>query len=103
MNESLFVTHFAVLAVMVFVWLGLCIWTFRRLEGSHPEKYAELGRPSLFLRNSVENNLLFMRFIWRNEYQALNDLPLTRICIVMKAFFCVYFLIFVSMLSLFFT
>jgi len=103
MNESLYFTLFAVLAVMVFVWFGLCIWTFRRLEKLHPEKYVKMGRPSLFLRNNLENNWLFIRFLCRSDYQALNDLQLTRTCNVMKLFFCIYCLIFVSMFFLFFT
>jgi hypothetical protein len=103
MNESFYFTLFALLAVMVFVWFGLCTWTFRRLEKSHPEKYLEMGRPSLFLRNTLENNWLFMKFMWRSDYQALNDLPLTRTCNVMKVFLCIYCLLFVSMFFLFFT
>jgi len=103
MNESFYFTLFALLAVMVFVWFGLCTWTFRRLEKSHPEKYLEMGRPSLFLRNNLENNWLFMKFMWRSDYQALNDLPLTRTCSVMKVFLCIYCLLFVSMFFLFFT
>ena len=103
MNESLYFTLFAVLAVMVFVWFGLCIWTFRRLEKSHPEKYHEMGRPSLLLRNNLETNWQFLRFIWRRDYQALNDPPLTRRCKVMKVFFCIYCMIFVSIFFLIFT
>jgi hypothetical protein len=103
MIESLYFILFAVLAAMVFVWFGLCIWTFRRLEKSHPEKYLEMGRPSLFLRNNVENNWLFMKFMWRSDYKKLNDPPLTRTCKVMKVCFFIYCMIFVSMFFLFFT
>lgn len=102
MNESLYFTIFTALAAMVFVWFVLCVWVFRRLEKSHAEKYIEMGRPSLFLRNNVENNWLFIKFMWRSEYLALNDVPLARTCKAMKVFVCVYCLLFTFMVFLFF-
>lgn len=43
-----------------------------------------------------------MKFMWRSDYQNLNDPPLTRACKMMKVFFCIYCLIFVSILFVFF-
>lgn len=104
MTESISIALLTVLAVMVLVWFGLCIWTFRRLEKSHPEKYIEIGRPSLVLRNNLENNWLFMKFMWRSDYLVLNDPLLTRICSVMKALLCAYGLLFIAMvLSVFYS
>jgi hypothetical protein len=102
MNDPLFFTLFAVLVVMVFIWFGLCMWTFRRLEKSHPEKYIELGRPSLFLRNNLENSWHLLKFMWRSDYLVLNDSALTRTCKFMKVFFCIYCLLFISMFFVFF-
>jgi hypothetical protein len=97
MTESINIALLTVLAVMAFVWFGLCIWTFRRLEKSHLEKYIEIGRPSLVLRNTLENNWLFMKFMWRSDYLVLNDPFLTRICSIMKALLCAYGLLFIAM------
>ena len=104
MTESINIAILPVLAVMVLVWFGLCIWTFRRLERSHPGKYIEIGRPSLVLRNTFENNWLFMKFMWRSDYLVLNDPLLTRICSIMKALLCAYGLLFIAMvLSIFYS
>jgi len=67
-NESQYLVMFSILMMLALVWLGLCMWTFRRLERVHPEKYAEMGRPSLFLRNSIENRWILLRFLWKSEY-----------------------------------
>ena len=101
MNEPLFFAMFITLMAMVFVWFGLCIWVFRRLEHQHPEKYTDMGRPSLFLRNNIQNNWLFLRFLWKSEFDSLSDSSLSRACNFMKIFFVVYCLLFFSMLFLF--
>jgi hypothetical protein len=104
MTESINIALLTVLAVMAFVWFGLCIWTFRRLEKSHPEKYIEIGRPSLVLRNTLESNWSFMKFMWRSDYSVLNDPLLTQICSIMKALLCAYGLLFITMvLSVFYS
>jgi len=102
MNQRLDLALFCLLMLMVFVWFALCIWTFRRIEKRHPEKYLQMGRPTLFLRNNIENTWLFMKFLWRSEYSTMNDSSLTRICRIMKIFSVLYVALFLSMLMLFF-
>ena len=81
---------------------ALCIWTFRRLESAHSQKYLEMGRPSLFLRNNIKNGWLFLKFLWRSEYLELGDSRLTGMCSFMKVFFVIYCVLFVSMIVLLF-
>ena len=103
MNESLYFAMFIILMAMVLIWFGLCIWTFRRLEKAHPQKYLEMGKPSLFLRNNIENGWLFLKFLWRSEYMKLGDSRLAGICSFMKIFFVIYCVLFVSMIAIFFS
>lgn len=103
MDNPLPFTLFSMLSLMVIVWFGMCRWTFRRLETRHPGKYLQLERPSLFLRNNLKSNWLFMRFIWRSEYLLLNDPPLTRMCASMKTFCYAYFFLFISTVFVFFS
>ncbi len=60
-----------------------------------------MERPSLFLRNNIQNNLLFLRFLWKSEYNSLNDQSLSRTCNFMKIFLAVYCLLFISLLLFF--
>lgn len=99
MNPIFIFPLFGIQMVMVFVWFGLCIWVFSRLESQHPEKYVEIGRPSLFMRNNIENNLLFMRFLWKKEYEVLEDESLVKACRFMKGFFLTYLLMFALMIT----
>jgi hypothetical protein len=50
--QTITAAWFALLMGMALVWLVLVKLLFMRLERAHPEQYAALGRPSLFLRNS---------------------------------------------------
>ena len=102
MNEPLYFAMFVVLGFMVFIWFGLCIWVFRRLESQHPQKYVDLGSPSLFLRINIQNDWRFLRFLWKSEYNSLNDPSLSRTCNFMKIFFVVYCLLMLSRLFQFF-
>jgi len=78
------------------------MWLFRRLERFHPKKYNEMGRPTLFLRNNIEHNMLFLRFLWRKEYHVTGDPQLICTCKLMRVFFGVYGVIFISTFIIFF-
>ena len=101
-NQAFYLALLTVLAAMVFLWFGFCIWIFRRLEKNHPEKYSSMGRPSLLLRNNLDNNWLFIKFLWRSEYSILNDQSLSRTCGLMKVFLAIYCVLFLFMLFTFF-
>jgi len=46
------------------------------LKNNHPLKYEKLGKPSLFLNNSIQNGLNLVRFIFTSD--DLNDVELTK-------------------------
>ncbi len=45
----------------------------KHLEMNHQEIWNGLGKPSLFLNNSIENTLKVRRFIRKKKYVDLND------------------------------
>jgi hypothetical protein len=64
---------FASLFLLLFVWLLLVAWMFRRLRGQHAETFAALGSPSLFLNNTPRTNWLFLKFLFQEQWQGLGD------------------------------
>lgn len=85
---------FPVLFGMVIVWFVFIILLFSRLERAHPQKYEAMGRPSLFLRNSIAGSLATMKYLIRREHKVLGDGYLSILSDVMLVFIIVYFLLF---------
>jgi len=90
--KELFPILFGLLFASVFVWAALCYWLFKRLETQHPEKYEAMGKPSLIMNDSLSNNIYFMKFLFKREYNDLNDPSITRLAQFMRVFFLVYFI-----------
>ena len=93
--KALYPIAFGVLIVSVFVWFGFCRRLFMLLETRQPEKYNELGRPSLIMNNSISNNIAFMRFLLKREYIELNDPVILNLAQTMRVFVVCYFILFV--------
>ena len=83
-----------ILLGIVAAWFVLIKLLFNRLEAAHPQKYDEMGRPSLFLRNSMATNWATLKFLVSREHRPLNDSYLSKLSDVMLAFFTVYLLAF---------
>ncbi len=92
--QTLYVTLFPVLFGMVIVWFVLIKLLFNRLERAHPRKYEAMGRPSLFLRNSIAGGWATLKFLTVREHKALNDSYLSKLSDAMLVFFAVYLLLF---------
>lgn len=75
---------------MAIVWLGLILWTFRRLRVRHAETYESIGSPSLFWNNSVRNNWLFVKFLFQGKWHSLNDPQLAGVARCMQFMFVAY-------------
>jgi hypothetical protein len=71
-------------------WLGLILWTFRRLRVRHAETYKSIGSPSLFWNNSMRNNWLFVKFLFQGQWHSLNDPQLAGVARCMQFMFVVY-------------
>ncbi len=98
MDKPLFFISRIFMLGLALTWWGLCRRVFRRLENRHPDKYTEIGSPSLRWGSSLRSNWSFLKFLWKNEFQPLNDSSLTRTCWIMKYLFAGYCIISLSFL-----
>lgn len=88
-----------VLFCAVLVWFFLCYQLFRILETRHPTKYEAMGKPSLIMNNSISNNIRFLRFLFRREWQGLGDSGLESLSKFMLGFFTAYLVLFVLLVA----
>jgi len=44
-----------------------------RLEAQHPEVHEAIGRPLLIANNTPRNNVLFIRWLWRRDFETLQN------------------------------
>ncbi len=88
--KDIFPVLFSILFFSVFVWFFMCYRLFKILETRHPEKYEEMGKPSLFLNNTISNNISFMKFLFKGEWRGLNDVGLANHSKFMLFFFTIY-------------
>ena len=92
--QTLSVVFFPILFGMIIVWFVLIKMFFNRLERRHPAKYEAMGKPSLFLRNSIAGGLATFKFLAAREHKALNDSYLSKLSDAMLIFFAIYLLLF---------
>ena len=100
MNEPFSFALFATLMGMVLVWFVLLKLLVNRLEQAHPQKYAAMGRPSLFWRNSPSASLAVLNFLIVREHRALNDSYLSKLSNLMLILLVVYVVLFVGLFVL---
>jgi hypothetical protein len=96
-----FAALFSPLFVLAVVWLILIVWTFRRLQSRHPAAYEAIGSPSLFWNNSPRNNWLFVRFLFRGDWQNLGDAALAVVARSMQLLFVLYVAGFFGLIAMF--
>lgn len=72
-----------------------------QLRSRHSQKWEALGRPTLFLNNSIANGLAVQRFLWRGEYRALGDRTFARLGNFMRVYMAAYLALFVLIIAVF--
>jgi hypothetical protein len=92
-------TLFAIMMVMVLVWLCFCVWTFRRLSTRHAAVYESLGSPSLFRNNTPKTNLQFFVFLYGFRWRRLDDSALARVCGAMVILAPIYLAVFAGLIA----
>lgn len=102
MDKSVYIVSRIFLLGIAFTWWWLCNRVFRKLENNHPEKYSEIGRPTLRWGGNFKSNWSFVKFLFRSEYRPLNDRSLTRQCGVMKYLLATYCVLSISLTILVF-
>lgn len=93
MNDVFFIV-LGLLMAMVLIWFVLLKAILIRLERKHPEKYEEMGKPSLFWNNSMKTGYATLKFIGRREHKVLGNPGLSRLCDFALVFFAVYLVLF---------
>jgi hypothetical protein len=71
------------------------------LKEYHFEKWKELGSPTLFMNNSIKNNLAVVRFLKNKEYLNINDPHLTKMSQIIWYYSITYLSFFVLITTLF--
>ena len=59
--------------VAAVVGLAMMHQFLRDMRTRHVAVWESLGSPTLIANNSISNNLAVMRFLWRKEYQSIDD------------------------------
>lgn len=77
-SALIMVVLFPFFFVFIVVYLFLVWKTLRLLEIKHDAIWSDLGRPSLFLNNSMSNNFKFLKFLRKKSYLTLNDAELNK-------------------------
>ena len=91
---SFFMPLFFVLFASVFVWFGLVSQLYKILATDHPQKYEEMGKPTLFWNNSPKSGWLLVKFIMKREYRGLGNQKLVKLGNFMFNFFVAYGILF---------
>ena len=66
----------------------------KRMKMKFPEIWQELGKPTLFLNNTIQNGLRVQKFLIRREYRTLSDENFIRFCDRLRLFGFGYLLFF---------
>jgi hypothetical protein len=103
MIEAILPFFFGGMMIMVVVWFVLITRLFKQLRDKHPVTYENLGSPSLFYNNSVKNNLLFLRFLCKSEFDFLDDPPLVKMCRFARMYVGSFMILFFIMTGLILT
>jgi hypothetical protein len=69
----LFIVVFAIQALGTVAYLIQAGRLLSRLESRHKSVHESLGSPSLILNNRPKNNMLVLRWLWRQEFGSLDD------------------------------
>ena len=101
--RGVFRTVFIILGGMVLVWFVLVKILFVRLERKHPDKYKDMGEPSLIWNNSMKTNWAFMKFLFRREHKTFDDPSISRLSDFMLVFFALYTALFFGLILRVFT
>lgn len=109
MQNSVFSIIFAIFAILIVfgllvnsVYFFLLRKIFILLKTKYPEKYKELGEPSLFWNNSIRNGVRVLKFLFSNDPIILKDTSLLKLQKNTKLFLLIGIGVFVIALIVFF-
>ena len=65
--------------ISIFMYLFYYKQTADRLSEVSPDVYAELGKPSLFLNNTMRNTNNFVKWLHARKFESINDEQLSSV------------------------
>jgi hypothetical protein len=68
------------------------------LKKNHVGVWEALGSPSLFINNSIKNNWLFIKFLFKKEYLSVNDIVFQRMAKACALYYIFYLVFFVGVI-----
>ncbi len=71
--EVMFTLVFGIVVISTFYWFYLCHRMQTYLRERFPSVYEAMGKPSLFMNNSIGNGRKFNRFLFKREWSELDD------------------------------
>jgi hypothetical protein len=72
-----------------------------QLRARHAQTWEALGRPTLFLNNSISNSLAVLRFLWRREYRGLADEQFVRFAAFLRCYLAAYVVLLALVVAVF--
>ncbi len=94
--STTFLILIAVLTFSALVGLVLQHWFLSRLRKHHLLVWETLGRPTLFLNNSMQSCLAVWRFLWRREHHKLEDMRTIMLGDFLRSYMTGYLLLLIS-------
>jgi len=92
----------SILGVLFVVGIILDAVLLSYLKNRQPQVWQTLGQPSLFLNNSIRNNMSMIKFLWKKEYLGANDSTLNLIARLTYYFGIFYMMFLIGLLILIF-
>ena len=99
--DTLLPIVFALLLVSCGAGLVLHHIFLSKLRTRHSKTWEALGRPALFLNNSITNGLAVLRFLWGRDYHALGDVEFSRFATFLRGYMVAYFILFILTVIIF--
>jgi hypothetical protein len=90
---------FVVLSALVVIGCAMHSHFLREMRSRHPRVWESLGRPTLVMNNSISNGLAFLRFLWRRDYDALDDPEFARLGRQLRTFTFAYLILLAAVLG----
>jgi hypothetical protein len=96
MSQDPLFPAFAIFMAATVAWLALVWRLFTLMKARTPDAYASIGQPHVILKNTISNNLLFMRFLLGGGYANVNDDGVRKLCAFLRVFFWCYLVGFIA-------
>jgi len=96
---EIFYTLFGIIFLSTLLWFFLCHRMQRILAVKHPEVYEKMGKPTLFLNNSIQNGRLFNKFLFKRQWKELGDSELDDLGSKMLVYIFIHSSLFIALIA----